>query len=93
MALQNPLTSFFAWMHIVIRKPYEVDDRIAMGNVTGEVIDLGYFDTTLSEFGGKYISGDHPSGRLIRFQNSKVFSEYIYNYSWPFFPYLWNEIK
>lgn len=93
VALQNPLTSFFAWVYIVIRKPYEVGDRIAMGNVTGDVIDLGYFDTTLWEFGGKYISGDHPSGRVIRFQNSRIFSDYIYNYSWPLFPYLWNEIK
>lgn len=93
VALQHPLTSFFAWLYIVIRKPYEVGDRIAMGNVTGDVIDLGYFDTTLWEFGGKYLSGDHPSGRIIRFQNSRIFSEYIYNYSWPLFPYLWNEIK
>lgn len=93
VALQHPLTSFFAWLYIVIRKPYEVGDRIAMGNVTGDVIDLGYLDTTLWEFGGKYLSGDHPSGRVIRFQNSRIFSEYIYNYSWPLFPYLWNEIK
>lgn len=93
VALQNPLVSFFAWIYILIRKPYEVGDRIAMGDVTGDVIDLGYFDTTLWEFGGKYISGDHPSGRIIKFTNSKVFSEYVYNYSWPLFPYLWNEIK
>ena len=68
-------------------------DRIKIGPVTGDVIEVGYFDTTLWEFGGTYISGDHPSGRLIRFQNSRIFNEYVYNYSWPLFPYLWNEIK
>lgn len=92
-ALQNPLVSFFAWVYILIRKPYEVGDRISIGDASGDVIDLNYFDTTLWEFGGKYISGDHPSGRTIRFPNSKIFNEYVYNYSWPLFPYLWNEIK
>lgn len=93
LALQPPLASFFAWIFILIRKPYEVGDRIKIGNVTGDVIDLSYFDTTLWEFRGDYLSGDHPSGRIIRFANSKVFSEYITNYSWPLFPYIWNELK
>jgi small-conductance mechanosensitive channel len=92
-ALQNPLTSFFAWIYIIIRKPYEVGDRIKIGPVTGDVIEVGYFDTTLWEFRGDYLSGDHPSGRLIHFSNSKAFNEYIINYSWPLFPYMWTEIK
>jgi small-conductance mechanosensitive channel len=93
LALQNPITSFFAWIYILIRKPYSVGDRIRIGSVKGDVIELGYLDTTLWEFGGEYLSGDHPSGRIISFSNSRVFSEYIYNYSWPLFPFIWNEIK
>lgn len=93
LALQNPLASFFAWIYILLRKPYEVGDRIRIANATGDVIDVGYFDTTLWEFNGEYLSGDHPSGRIIRFSNSKVFNEYIYNYSWPLFPYIWNEVR
>jgi small-conductance mechanosensitive channel len=45
------------------------------------------------EFGGQYLSTDHPSGRIIRFPNEKVLDELVYNYSWPLFPYIWNEIK
>jgi small-conductance mechanosensitive channel len=92
-ALQNPITSFFGWLYILIRKPYEVGDRIRIGNVFGDVINVSYFDTTLWEFNGDYLSGDHPSGRIIRFTNSKVFNEYVYNYSWPLFPFIWNELK
>ncbi|MCJ7465307.1 MAG: mechanosensitive ion channel family protein [Maribacter sp.] len=92
-ALQNPITSFFGWMYILIRKPYEVGDRIRIGNVFGDVINVSYFDTTLWEFNGDYLSTDHPSGRIIRFANSKVFSEYVYNYSWPLFPFIWNELS
>ena len=92
-ALQTPITSFFGWIYILIRKPYEVGDRIRIGNVYGDVINVSYIDTTLWEFNGEYLSGDHPSGRIIRFVNSKVFSEYVYNYSWPLFPYIWNELS
>jgi small-conductance mechanosensitive channel len=93
LAVQSPMKSFFAWIYILVRRPYRVGDRIKIGDATGDVIDVGYLDTTLWEFGGKYISGDHPSGRVIRFPNEKAFDEIIWNYSWPLFPYIWNEIK
>src|SRR5437588_7427707 len=93
LAVQTPMKSFIAWIYILVRRPFRVGDRIQIGSATGDVIDVGYLDTTLWEFGGKYISGDHPSGRLIKFPNEKVLDELIYNYSWPLFPYIWNEVK
>ncbi len=93
LAVQTPMKSFIAWIYIVVRQPYRVGDRIKIDDATGDVIDVGYLDTTLWEFGGQYISGDHPSGRLIKFPNEKVLDELVYNYSWPLFPYIWNEIK
>lgn len=92
-ALQAPITSFIGWIYILIRTPYRVGDRIRIGNATGDVIDVSYLDTTLWEFGGEYLSTDHPSGRIINFPNSNVLSTAVYNYSWPLFPYIWNEIK
>jgi len=93
LAVQTPLKSFIAWIYILVRRPFQVGDRIKIGDATGDVIDVGYLDTTLWEFGGQYISGDHPSGRVIRFPNEKVLDEIVWNYSWPVFPYIWNEIK
>src|SRR5438067_5272970 len=93
LAVQTPMKSFIAWIYILVRRPFRVGDRIQIGDATGDVIDVGYLDTTLWEFGGKYISGDHPSGRVIRFPNEKVLDEIVWNYSWPLFPYIWNEIK
>jgi small-conductance mechanosensitive channel len=92
LAVQTPMKSFIAWIYILVRQPFRVGDRIQIGDATGDVIDVGYLDTTLWEFGGKYISGDHPSGRVIKFPNEKVLDEIVYNYSWPLFPYIWNEI-
>jgi len=88
LAVQTPMKSFIAWIYILVRQPFRVGDRIQIGDATGDVIDVSYLDTTLWEFGGKYISGDHPSGRLIKFPNEKVLDELIYNYSWPLFPYI-----
>jgi small-conductance mechanosensitive channel len=93
LAVQTPMKSFIAWIYILVRRPFRVGDRIKIGDATGDVIDVGYLDTTLWEFGGQYISGDHPSGRVIRFPNEKVLDEIIWNYSWPLFPYIWNEIR
>jgi small-conductance mechanosensitive channel len=91
-ALQTPITSFIGWIYILVREPYRVGDRIRIGEAAGDVIDVSYLDTTLWEFGGQYLSTDHPSGRVIKFPNSNVLSTAVYNYSWPLFPYIWNEI-
>jgi small-conductance mechanosensitive channel len=93
LAVQTPMKSFIAWIHILVRQPFRVGDRIKIGDATGDVIDVGYLDTTLWEFGGQYLSTGHPSGRLIKFPNEKVLDELVYNYSWPLFPYIWNEVK
>ena len=92
-ALQTPITSFIGWVYILMREPYRVGDRIKIGTVSGDVIDVHYLDTTLWEFGGDYLSTEHPSGRIIKFPNSNVLSTPVYNYTWPVFPYIWNEIK
>ncbi len=92
-ALQTPISSFIGWIYILVRRPYRVGDRIKINDLRGDVIDVNYLDTTLWEFGGEYLSGDHPSGRVIKFPNSSVFNNAVINYSWPLFPYIWNEIK
>ena len=92
-ALQTPITSFIGWVYILMREPYRVGDRIKIGTVTGDVIDVHYLDTTLWEFGGDHLSTEHPSGRIVKFPNSNVLSTPVYNYTWPVFPYIWNEIK
>lgn len=92
-ALQTPISSFIGWIYILVRAPYRVGDRIEIGEARGDVIDVGYLDTTLWEIGGRHLSTDHPSGRLIKFPNTNVFSTPVFNYSWPLFPYVWYEIK
>jgi small-conductance mechanosensitive channel len=91
-ALQTPITSLIGWLYIVIRTPYHVGERIQIDTFKGDVLEIGYLDTTLWEFGGDYLTNDLPSGRLIRFPNSLVLQSAVRNYSWSRFPYLWNEV-
>ena len=93
LALQSPVTSFIGWIYILVKMPYRVGDRIKIGEARGDVIDVGYLDTTIWEFGGQHLSTDHPSGRIIKFPNSTVLNSPVYNYSWSLFPYIWNDIK
>jgi small-conductance mechanosensitive channel len=92
-ALQTPISSFIGWIYILVRAPYRVGDRIQIGEARGDVIDVSYLDTTLWEIGGRHLSTDHPSGRLIKFPNTSVFDTPVFNYSWPLFPYVWNEVR
>ena len=92
-AVQQPMTSFIGWIYILSRRPYRVGDRIKIANATGDVIDVSYFDTTLWEFGGQYLSTDDPSGRVIKFPNSTVLTTPVFNYSWDLFPFIWDEIR
>jgi len=66
-ALQTPVCSLIGWFYIVIRAPYKVGDRIQVTEFMGDVVEINYFDTTLWEFAGEYMTNDLPSGRLIRF--------------------------
>ena len=91
-ALQTPISSLIGWFYIVIRTPYRIGDRIQVGDFTGDVVEIGYLDTTLWEFHGDYLSNDVPSGRLIRFPNTLVLQSEVYNYSWRKFPFIWNEV-
>ena len=91
-ALQTPISSFIGWLYIILRNPYRVGDRIQVNDFKGDVVEIGYLDTTLWEFGGDYMTSDLPTGRLVLFPNSLLFSYPVFNYSWRKFPYIWNEI-
>ena len=92
-ALQTPIASLIGWFYIIMRGPFKVGDRIQVGGFNGDVVEINFLDTTLWEFSGNLMTSDLPSGRLIRFPNSLVFQNQVYNYSWQKFPLVWNEIS
>ncbi|HUW08815.1 MAG TPA: mechanosensitive ion channel domain-containing protein [Anaerolineae bacterium] len=69
---------------------YRTGDRVQLGGIVGDVIDIGILRTTLMEC-GEWVKGDNYSGRIVRIANCFVFKEPVFNYSADF-PFLWDEI-
>jgi small-conductance mechanosensitive channel len=89
-ALQEVIASVAGWLAISFGGFFGPGDRIQLGGIRGDVIDVGILRTTLMEC-GQWISGDNYNGRIVRVANSFVFKEPVFNYSADF-PFLWDEI-
>lgn len=89
-ALQEVVTSIAGWAALSLGNFYRSGDRVQLGGIRGDVIDIGLLRTTVVELGG-WINGDLYNGRVVRIANSFVFKEPVFNYSADF-PFLWDEI-
>ncbi|WP_027377158.1 mechanosensitive ion channel family protein [Kaistella palustris] len=90
-ALQAPISSFIAWIYLILRRSYLVGDRIQIKDFRGDVVEINYLDTSILECAGDYLGNDRRSGRTVRFPNSLILREEIINYSGPQVPFIWNE--
>ncbi|MEO5648647.1 MAG: mechanosensitive ion channel domain-containing protein [Ginsengibacter sp.] len=90
-ALQEVIASFAGWLAIMFGGFYKTGDRVQLGGITGDVMDIGVLRTTLMET-GQWVNGDLYNGRIVLIANSYVFKEPVFNYSGDF-PFLWDEIK
>lgn len=95
-ALQTPIESFAGWLMNSFRGYYKVGDRIAVGEIFGDVYHVDFLNTTLWEIGSPtrdgFVHAEQPTGRLITFPNSEVLSGSIINLTRDF-PYVWDEIE
>ena len=89
-ALQEVIASLAGWVAIVFGHFFSTGDRIQLGGIKGDVIDIGLVRTTLMEL-GEWVKSDLYTGRIVRVANSFVFKEPVFNYSGDF-PFLWDEI-
>jgi small-conductance mechanosensitive channel len=88
---------------IILRgKNFNVGDRIAMGGVRGDVVALGFMQTTIMEMGqppgeqadapSMWVSARQYTGRIVTVTNDKIFDDPVFNYTTEF-PYLWEEMR
>lgn len=90
-ALQEVIVSFAGWLAIMFGGFYKTGDRVQLGGIKGDVMDIGVLRTTIMET-GQWVDGDLYNGRIVFIANSFVFKEPVFNYSGDF-PFLWDEIK
>ncbi len=89
-SLQEVIAGAAGWVAITVGGYLHPGDRVQMGKVRGDVIDVGLFRTTLLEV-GEWVRGDLYTGRIVRVSNGTVIREPVFNYSSDF-PFLWDEL-
>lgn len=91
IALQAPVMNVAGWIFIVIRKPFDVGDRIEINGVAGDVIDIRFFQFTINEI-GNWVAADQSTGRIIHIPNGEIFKSTQANYDQGF-SHVWDEIS
>jgi small-conductance mechanosensitive channel len=91
IALQEVLSSFFAWFIIRSSRSYRIGDWITIGGNYGEVVDIGMFTTFLAQivpFSDDNIKGGTSTGGLLVFANNQIFKNSLTNYTQGY-PFIW----
>jgi small-conductance mechanosensitive channel len=93
VALQNVILSIAGYFFLIGRFGIKAGDRVQIGGVTGDVIDIGLVKLSLMELGG---TGTHrePTGRVAVFSNAIVFqpSGNFFKQA-PGTSFIWNEVR
>ena len=102
IASQRLITAVAGYFIILRGKNFNVGDRIVMGGVRGDVIALGFTQTTIMEMGqppseqsdapSMWVAGRQYTGRIVTITNDKIFDNPVYNYTREF-PYIWEEMR
>jgi len=100
-ALQKVISSVAGYIVILRGRNFTVGDRISMGGVRGDVIGLGFIQTTIMEMGqppavqsadpAVWVKSRQFTGRIVTVANNKIFDEPVFNYTRDF-PFIWEEI-
>jgi len=102
-ALQRVITAVAGYFVILRGKTFNVGDRIVMGGVRGDVVNLSFMQTQIMEMGqppqvnpgtepAMWVHSRQFTGRIVTVTNDKVFDEPVYNYTHEF-PYIWDEMR
>ena len=100
-ALQKVITSIAGYFVVLRGSTFTVGDRISMGGVRGDVLRLGFIQTTIMEMGqppsvqsadpAMWVKSRQFTGRIVTVSNSQIFEEPVFNYTRDF-PYIWEEM-
>ncbi|MCB8989998.1 MAG: mechanosensitive ion channel [Ardenticatenaceae bacterium] len=90
IALQDLIINLAGWAYILWQRPFKVGDRIEIGKLMGDVIDISLVEFSLLEIGNR-IHAEQSTGRIIHVPNGQVFRESLIN-AHQGIPFIWHEI-
>ena len=68
VALREPLINLIGWVYIMWQRPFNIGDRIQIGDHARDVIDIDPFQSVLMKI-GNWVHGDQSTGRIIHIPN------------------------
>jgi len=78
--LSAPVKNMAGWLFLIISRPFKVGDRMIIGGVTGDVLDITMNHIILNQVGGT-TTGEEKSGRGVLVPMQWLFNYIINNYS------------
>jgi len=90
VALHDTIANIAGFLFIILRRPFEVGDRIEIEGVAGDVIDIRVFQFSLLEI-GNWVDADQSTGRIVQVPNGKVLRAVTASFN-KGFDYIWHEI-
>ncbi len=90
IALKDFIINLAGWFFIIWRKPFDVGDRIEIGDKKGDIIDIRIFEFSMLEVGSR-IDAEQSTGRVLHIPNGQILSKPLANYNREF-DHIWNEI-
>jgi small-conductance mechanosensitive channel len=95
-AMQEVIGALAGWISIATGRLYRVGDRVDVGGVRGDIIDITPLRTKLMEMGSpnddrSWVGGRQLTGRIVSVSNKNVFTSPVYNYS-SSFDFIWEEL-
>lgn len=90
IALRELILNFFCGIYIKFKRPFKVEDRIQVGDIKGDVMNISSLDFEILEVSTKEENGQ-STGVVVTFPNSVVFTGPIKNIN-KGFKYVWNEL-
>lgn len=90
LSLKELILNFFSGIYIRVSKPFNIEDRIVIGEIEGDVVNINSMNFELLEI-SKRDEGEQSTGIIVHIPNSTIFTSPLKNYT-KVFKYVWNEI-
>ena len=90
IALREIILNFFCGIYIKVTRPFQVEDRIQIKDIKGDVMNISSLNFEVLEISTDEKHGQ-STGVIVTFPNSIVFSEPVRNLN-KGFKYIWDEL-
>ena len=90
IAVKEIIFDFFAGVYINMKKIFELEDRVEINGIKGDVVNIRSLGFEVLEVGDR-VHAEQSTGRIIHIPNSFVFLYSLKNYT-KAFKYIWYEI-